>query len=185
MEKMRLSIEESRQVYEKHLCVDFPADEVKPFSTIQRGMESGAYTVYGFYEAGALMGYSFLFRQGHWILLDYFAVCAGKRGSGIGGRIFAQLRQALRPGEVLLIEAEKPREDLVDPQDLRRRRIAFYERNGARQSGMLGWAFGVCYRFLYCGEPQTDSQVEEGMRAVYGALLTPASYRANIRFARG
>ena len=85
MEKMRLSIEESRQVYEKHLCVDFPADEVKPFSTIQRGMESGAYTVYGFYEAGALMGYAFLFRQGHWILLDYFAVCAGKRGSGIGG----------------------------------------------------------------------------------------------------
>ena len=36
MEKMRLSIEESRQVYEKYLCVDFPADEVKPFSTIQR-----------------------------------------------------------------------------------------------------------------------------------------------------
>lgn len=184
MEQRNLTLEQCRQVYDTYLCRDFPADEVKPFSVIRDAFERGAYSAKGFYENGDLQGYAFFHREKAFILLDYFAVCSDRRGQGIGSRIFARIRESLQPGETLFIEAEKPSEEDPTTLTIRQRRIAFYRRNGAMMSGVLGWAFGVCYRLLYCGKDLSDSDVEQGMKEVYASLLAPESFQANIRFSR-
>lgn len=184
MEQRNLTLDQCRDIYDTYLCHDFPADEVKPFSVIRDAFDRGAYSAKGFYENGQLQGYAFFHREKNWILLDYFAVCSGIRGQGIGSRIFALIRESLQPGETLFIEAEKPNEEDPATLTIRQRRIAFYRRNGATMSGVLGWAFGVCYRLLYCGNHISDDDVEQGMKAVYASLLSPASFQANIRFHR-
>ena len=66
-----------------------------------------------------------------YILLDYYAVLSGLRGTGIGSRFFPLLREELRDVCAILLEVESV-ESTEDENEktLRRRRIAFYERNG-------------------------------------------------------
>ena len=186
MEVKIMSASELEDLYANHMFRDFPAPEIKPLSTLKQLLSTGEYVPLAFIEDGQMIGYTLLIACDgkNACLLDYFAVCSGIRGQGIGSRIFALIRESLQPGETLFIEAEKPNEEDPATLTIRQRRIAFYRRNGATMSGVLGWAFGVCYRLLYCGNHISDDDVEQGMKAVYASLLSPASFQANIRFHR-
>lgn len=69
--------------------------------------------------------------------LEYLAVATEARNAGIGGRIIACMRQGLADAAKsaaagVLFEVDPPEDaDRGSERELRRRRIAFYQRNGA------------------------------------------------------
>ena len=170
---VRQDIPQAEKIYEEHLVRDFPEDEVKPFSVIEEGMREGHYLVYAAVLGGDLVGYAFLEtgechasfessqRQGRKIaLLDYFAVVSGKRDQGIGSRIMQALAPEKTGFDYILVESERVTEDLEDEQKKeRQRRIAFYERAGAKRSGVYTYLYGVWYDILiYSGKEIINTQ---------------------------
>ena len=82
-------------------------------------------------------------------LLDYYAVCQGGRGQGAGSAFWRQLPGQLDGCQGLLIEVEDPDTAPTAPErETRRRRIRFYLKNGARETGCRCRLFGVEYRCL-------------------------------------
>ena len=149
----RLSVTETRQIYENHLRYDFPDNERKPFFIIRREMERGAYEAYGAYAGDQLAGYALICCEEECgvtiALLDYFAVCRGMRGSGIGSAVLRKLHEETLVKDYLLIESESPDKALSDGDRLiRERRIAFYERCGAYHSTVRSKLFKVDYDIL-------------------------------------
>ena len=150
MEWKLLNQEELTQLYDNEMVVDFPKAELKPLRSMLRLMDMGLYEPLLIAENGESMGYAMVWLPagGRGGLLEYFGVLRGKRGGGLGGRILALLAQ--RYGQ-LFGEAEAPDSDDRLENDLRRRRIAFYRRNGFRVLDYDCALFGVHYNCLYLG----------------------------------
>ncbi|HLV80931.1 MAG TPA: GNAT family N-acetyltransferase, partial [Chthonomonadaceae bacterium] len=75
--------------------------------------------------------------------LIYMAVVEGRRGKGIGSRLFAELVRMLRAqapqAEALLLEVEDPHHCEGPERVLAERRIAFYRRQGAQLLGGIDY----------------------------------------------
>lgn len=159
-------------LYREHLTTDFPKSELKPLKGMLNLMDRGVYDPLLVTDNGEPVGYAMVWlsqnRKG--ALLEYFGVLRGKRNGGIGSRILTLLTG--RYGQ-LFGEAEAPSSDDPEENDLRRRRIAFYERNGFRVLDYECALFGVHFNCLYRG-PETDDRVVEAMhRGVYAAWFSP------------
>ncbi|STZ27201.1 hypothetical protein [Myroides odoratus] len=82
--------------------------------------------------------------------MDYFAVTqeAG-RGKGIGS-LFIQKLISLLSAKVIILECEIPEEATdSEEKEIRQKRIAFYERNGAILTTEKIQVFGVNFQLLY------------------------------------
>ena len=67
---------------------------------------------------------------------------------------------------------------------MRRRRIAFYQRCGARLTDLRLWLYDVDYRvmFLPNGADLSDGAVQSAMEQIYGAQFSPERYAKHVRF---
>ena len=160
----RLEIPSAEAVYNKYMIKDFPKDELKPFFAIKKAMEKGTYIAYGAYGNEKLAGYAFFAtagKDGQTIaLLDYFAVIPELRGQGIGTEILKALSPDRLSYSCILIESES-----IDgtsdkrEQEIRRRRIRFYENCGAVNTGVTTHLYGVNYDILaLCGREDIDEE---------------------------
>ena len=129
MELKLLNKRELKELYTNEMTADFPKSELKPLRAMLRLMDMGCYDPLLVVEEGEPVGYAMLWlalgRQG--ALLEYLGVLRGKRNGGLGTRILALLFD--RYGQ-LFGEAEAPDSTDAGENDLRCRRIGFYERNG-------------------------------------------------------
>ena len=171
-----LSDHELEQLYNIHMVKDFPDAERKPLTAIRRLVETGRYDPLAAEEDGQVRGYAMVWtaQGGQGSLLEYLAVLDGQRSGGLGGRILDLL--AGRYGH-LFGEAEAP--DDADPavNELRRRRLVFYRRNGFRVLDYECALFGVHYNCLYRG-PETDDQAVLAMhQAAYDDVFVPPRLR--------
>ena len=171
MELKLLTKAELTALYGEHLTSDFPKSELKPLKGMLNLMDRGVYDPLLVTDNGEPVGYAMVWlpadRTG--ALLEYFGVLRGLRNGGIGSRILDLLTQ--RYGQIFG-EAEAPTSENPAENDLRRRRIAFYERNGFRVLDYECALFGVHFNCLYRG-PQTDDRVVEAMhRGVYAAWFS-------------
>ena len=166
MELKLLTKAELTALYRDHLIVDFPKSELKPLKGMHNLMEQGIYDPLLVIDDGKPVGYAMMWlapdRAG--ALLEYFGVLRGLRNGGFGSRILDLL--ARRYGQIFL-EAEAPLSEDPAENDLRRRRIAFYERNGFRVLDYDCALFGVHFNCLYCGPETNDRLVETMHRGVY------------------
>ena len=83
------------------------------------------------------------FRQVH---LDFHT---SEKIPGIGSRFFPLLKEKMQETDGVLIEVEST-ESTEDPKEiaLRRRRIAFYERNGCVMTGVRCLLYGVDFSIM-------------------------------------
>jgi len=130
MELQLLNKDGLTAVYQNEMVADFPKAELKPLSAMLRLMDLGRYDPLAAIDGGETVGYAMMWlpqdRTG--ALLEYLGVLRGRRNGGLGGQILELL--AARYGQ-LFGEAEAPGPDASpEENDLRRRRIAFYQRNG-------------------------------------------------------
>jgi ribosomal protein S18 acetylase RimI-like enzyme len=171
MELNLLTKAELTALYRDHLLSDFPKSELKPLKGMLNLMDHGVYDPLLVTDNGQPVGYALLWlphdRRG--ALLEYFGVLRGLRNNGLGARILDLLTE--RYGQ-LFGEAEAPTSADPAENDLRRRRIGFYERCGFRVLDYECALFGVHFNCLYCG-PQTDDRAVEAMhRGVYAAWFS-------------
>ena len=174
---------ERKAWYDEKLCRDFPADEVKPFETIEGLVAGGVYHCFLFSdESDTPMAYAYTMTAGTYTLLDYLAVEPDMRGKGIGSQVLPILTESLIPnGNIMLIEAENPACALnLDDRSIRLKRVRFYKSAGMHMTEVLSTAFGVEYRILTGGASCTDRQAAEGLEAVYRAMLSEPVFNQNF-----
>ena len=173
MELRRMDRDELTALYEQEMVYDFPPDERKPLRAMLRLMDRGCYDPQLAVEDGSPMGYALLWlpesREG--ALLEYLGVLRGKRNGGAGARILAALGEQYSQ---LFGEAEAPTSGDPAEDELRRRRIGFYLRNGFRVLDYQCAMFGVHFQCLYRGPETDDHKVEALHRGVYAGYFSPA-----------
>lgn len=172
MELRLLNKDELVQIYNDEMVYDFPKAELKPVKGMQHLMDLGKYEPLAVEENGELIGYATVWvppeRNG--ALLEYFGVLRGKRCGGLGTTILHLLAE--RYGQIFG-EVECPDSDDEAENDLRRRRIGFYLRNGLRVLDYECALFGVHFNCLYLGPEQDDRRVEALHRSVYADYFSP------------
>ena len=177
MELKLLNKEELARLFEEEMVIDFPKSELKPLSAMYRLMDLGLYEPLRVLQDGQPVGYALAWlpagRQG--ALLDYFGVSRDKRDAGLGSAVLAMLVE--RYG-CIFGEVEAPVDPDPEVNELRRRRIGFYLRNGLRQLDYDCALFGVHYNCLYLGPETDDRKIETMHRAVY------SDYYSSEHFAR-
>ena len=180
-----LNKEQLTDLYRTEMVFDFPKAELKPLRAMLRLMDLGQYDpTLVTDDGGEPLGYAMLWlprsRQG--ALLEYLGVLRGKRNGGLGTHILPLL--AARYGQ-LFGEAEAPDADNAAENDLRRRRIAFYERNGFRVLDYDTALFGVHFKSLYRGPEEDDRKVEALHRSVYADYFSPEHMQRYIQLPLG
>ena len=168
-----LNKEELTNLYKDEMMFDFPRAELKPLRAMLRLMDMGQYDpLLVTDDQGVALGYAMIWlpRARNGALLEYLGVLRGKRNGGLGSQVLPML--ASRYGQ-LFGEAEAPTSDDPAENDLRRRRIAFYERNGFRVLDYECALFGVHFNCLYLGPETDDRKVEALHRSVYADYFSP------------
>lgn len=172
MELKRLNKAELTALYHSALVCDFPKSELKPLKGMLALMDMGKYDPLLVMEGDEAVGYAMVWlpkgRDGG--LLEYFGVLSGKRSGGLGSRILGLLAE--RYGQ-LFGEAEAPTDPDPAVNDLRRRRLGFYQRNGFRLLDYDCALFGVHFNCLYRGGEEDDRKVEQLHRGVYADYFSP------------
>ena len=180
MELKLLNKEELTALYQNEIVEDFPHSELKPLKAMLRLMDLGLYDPLLITEGGQPVGYAMMWltkdRSG--ALLEYFGVLRGLRNAGQGTKILELLFQ--RYGQ-LFGEAEAPCSHDPDINELRQRRLAFYERNGFRVLDYQCALFGVRFHCLYRGPETGDRKVEALHRGVYAGYFSPAHMERYIQ----
>lgn len=115
----------------------FPASERVPLDGLAADVERGACLLCTAVAEHRLVGFTFAspLDQTNVHLLMYMAVARGERGKGIGTRLLRYVAEQVGRywrslGLLIEVESDDSAGD-QEKQDLRRRRIAFYCRNGA------------------------------------------------------
>ena len=110
-----MSPESLRQIYEEHMKADFPEDELRSLSMLLEKQAEGITVAYGWKREGRLYAYAILtqpeqkqpYGEDSYVLLDYYAVCRGFRGQGVGSVFLETLLEGLVCKGVLF-EVEDP-----------------------------------------------------------------------------
>lgn len=164
-----ISLKQMREIYHSELVSDFPANEVKPFSSIEKLWEKGMYRGYILQQNGEMRAYWFLlyYEKYNVYLLDYLAVVKGNRGKGSGSFVLNYLSSHCEQG-MLFIEAENPKmAENSEQKEVRERRLDFYRRNGARLTGVCTQVYDAPYVVFLVGETEKEIHDDAWVMEVY------------------
>lgn len=183
-----LSRRDVRMLYRWEMKETFPSAELKPLWSILRMMQSGECDALGLFRGEELLGYALLRRGESFVLLDYLAACQGKRGRGTGSAILAELKERYAATAGILAEAEAVEPGVPEEENaLRRRRLAFYARNGFESLGYEAELFTVRYAVLgWSAQGRADrTEAMEAHRAMYRLRVLRPLYRRYIHIPAG
>ena len=175
MEIRELTKEELKAVYETEMKRAFPPAELKPFSAMERLMDRGLYRPLGLFEDGELVSYLLLWtdKSGQYALGDYLGTVEGRRNGGFGGKFLRAVFTSFPEFKCIFGEVEAPGPEASEEENaLRRRRLAFYERNGLRYLNYDCALFGVHYRCMAYGDAP-DEEVLRAHQEIYRNQFPP------------
>ena len=172
MEFRQMMPQEIPNWYHHELRAAFLPQECKPLPDILALEEQKRYELWGLFADKTMLGYATLWKAPDipLILLDYLGVTACLRNSGLGSEILSRLKQQ---GRALVLESELPiAHGREEENQIRLRRIQFYQRNGFVPVYPMATCGMAWQAFLY--DP-TDAAIENVMRwhrAIYGPQRT-------------
>ena len=121
--------ERIRRLYES----SFSETEKIPLENIYRTIGRGGNLRF-YRDDGRFIGFTFSFVDGDRMFLVYFATLPELRGQGYGGQILARIREDFEGVRTFLVV--EPVDDSAPDREMRRRRQAFYRRNGCFDTGI-------------------------------------------------
>lgn len=166
-----LTTQEVSRWYADELSEAFIPQERKPLPDILRMIADGRYEVWGLFDCDRLLGYAALWKSCAipLVLLDYLGVTRSRRSEGLGSHILSHLSAQ---GQPMVTEAELPVSD-GDPEEnaLRRRRIAFYVRNGFMPAYVMATC-GMAWQALLLHADAPLPEIMAWHKALYGPERT-------------
>ncbi len=136
-----------RNLYE----TSFPPEEQIPWKDLMVLVEKMPLDFTAYYEGEWLMGFTIVYPRESFNWFWYFAVPEKLRGCGVGQRILSRLIERYKDRSNIL-DMESPLQQDCDNLEQRRRRYAFYLRNGFRDTG-VGRSFGgIDYTIMMMGD---------------------------------
>ncbi|MBE5808603.1 MAG: hypothetical protein E7317_09735 [Clostridiales bacterium] len=164
----------------------FDLREVKPLRLIRTLTEQGLYSTEMLMVDGQFTGYVLTAfadpRRGR--LIDFLAVLPDRQDMGFGGHILRIVREQ-SCGAPVFLEVEDP--DCMGTDADRAvalRRIAFYERNGCRMTGIRLNLYDVDFRIMTVSEGSRtdDAYIRARLEEVYHTFFTDEIYSAKVLF---
>ena len=176
--------EETKRAYEIDLKEAFPPAELKPLWAIEAMREKGIYDPLCLVdEDGETLGYILLWKHedGRYILIDYLCVPAGRRNSGIGGKLLQAAIGYYPKDTVFIGESEAPTGDPA-ADGLILRRLGFYARNGAKTLDYDNALFGVHYKTICWADPMPEeAEIMRKHQEIYLQQFGPEKYDRYIQ----
>ena len=170
------------RVYYEHLFHDFPPAERRPLYKIFRLMALDRYDFWVMRDGKELFAYGAVARVDGDVMLDYLAVCRGKRDQGHGSRMLALLEQEYA-GKAIFLEAEDPDAPCSgEERQIRLDRLRFYQRAGFLDSGVRCDVYGVDFVILCKGPGMNAREAQRRLDRIYRAVFTPKAYEEHIRY---
>lgn len=163
-----------RNLYEEA----FPEEEKKPFERMEELAYQGKMELLALCKEEELLGLVFYLITEKTALLDYFAILPEKRSMGYGGKAVAAVLERFSDRK-LIFEIEK-QDPLAENAGDRKRRKAFYLRNGLKETGLFANVYHTDFELLTPdGELDFDTYVtalresmgEETVQIIHPVLL--------------
>lgn len=147
-----------RQLY----TTAFPVQEQIPYDELIALLEVLDIDYVAYYDAEMLVGLTMVMRLPRFNWGWYFAVREELRGKGYGQEILTAVLDKYRGAHTFVIDIESPLQPDAPNPEQRRRRHAFYLRNGLRDTGTCRSYGGVTYTILSSSdEPFTQQDYDE------------------------
>ena len=183
-----LSLPQIRALYRKRMKQDFPPDELKPLAMIEKALARDEYVCYGAVNGNDILAYAYFVKlkeqEKPYALFDYYAVRQDIRDRGVGSRFMqALIAGPLREMDCVLLEVDDPaRAETPEETDKRKRRLAFYLRNGLRDADVKATVYGVQFKILTLpvGRALSREEVRQKYAALYRALLPESLFQEKV-----
>ena len=182
-----LTADELTKVYLNEMRRDFPQSELKPLSMILNSEAAGTAHTWGVFDGDALMAYLLMVRPVGCAAsqLDYFAVLPSYREAGLGASLLAALPNHENGASSILIEAECP--EKAEDEAMAVRRLGFYARCGAKDTGWTEHLFDAWFRVLVlpCSRQTPDAETAvQQLADCYRRAMGEEQWRKYVRFYR-
>ncbi len=183
-----LALAQLRTLYFGRLQEDFPANEIKPLSAIERALARDEYVCYGAMGGEDILAYAFFVRLGEgergFSLFDYFAVKKEARCMGVGSAFLQRLISGpLKSMAAVLLEVEDPACAWNEEErDIRNSRIRFYLRNGLTDTSVTAAVYGVQFRILALpvGPCPSQDETRRMYADLYRAVMPPRIFAREV-----
>lgn len=183
MQLKTLNKKEISKLYQEHMVIDFPKNELKPLNMILKSVEEDFYDCFGLYDEEEMVGYTFMVRLDSSYLIDYIAIFPDCRNKGIGGNLLSIINDRLERAHRIFGEVEDPSYAEEESQrNLQTRRLNFYLRNGCHDTGLRVDCFGVKYIILETGNNHFNDKDEVWTlyEKFYRSFLPADKFNKNI-----
>ncbi len=158
---------ELRRLYE----TAFPAQEQIPYDDLIHLLDAMDIDYTAFYDDETLVGLMIVLRLPRYNWAWYFAVKEELRGKGFGKDILSCILDKYREGHPFIMDIESPLQPDAPNPEQRRRRHAFYLRNGLKDTGTSRTWDGLTFTILTnSDEPFTQQDYDDivaALRAVW------------------
>ena len=184
----KLNEKELTRVYLDEMRRDFPPTELKPLSMILNSEANGTAHTWGVFDGETLAAYLLMVRPAGSRVsqLDYFAVLPEYRAAGLGAQLLADLPQHERGAQAILIEAECP--EKAEDEAMAVRRLGFYARCGAKDTGWTEHLFDAWFRVLVLpccgGKVRSPEEAVRQLADCYRRTMGEPQWRRNVTFYR-
>lgn len=142
VEKVKLHSENVKRIYFEA----FPKKERMPFPMMVAMSKLWNTQFFAFYDGDTLCGFVYLAQNSKLVFVMFFAVDQSLRSKGYGSAILHEI-QKMYPNKKIIISIE-PCDEKASDIELRKRRKAFYMRNGYKETGYMMKLNGVIQEII-------------------------------------
>ena len=148
----------------------FPEGEQIPYDELLQLLEVMDIDYTAYYDGEMLVGFTMVLRLPQYNWGWYFAVREELRGKGYGQEILTTVLDKYRVGNPFVIDIESPLQPDAPNPEQRRRRHAFYLRNGLKDTGADRTYNGITFTILSNSDaPFTQQDYEDIVTALRAA----------------
>ena len=157
---------ELRRLYE----TAFPEGEQIPYDELIQLLDLMDIDYTAYYEGEMLVGLTMVLRLPRYNWGWYFAVREDLRGQGVGQGILTSVLDQYRGERPFVIDIESPLQSDAPNPEQRRRRHAFYLRNGLKDTGANRTYNGITFTIMSSSdEPFTNQDYDDIVTALRAA----------------
>ncbi|HBT94960.1 MAG TPA: N-acetyltransferase [Coriobacteriia bacterium] len=147
----------------------FPKEERVPLWILFWRAQIEGVEFTGFYEEGSLVGFTYTISYGDLTYVFYLAIHSTVRSKGYGSKILQSI-EGRHPANRLSLEIEDPEQPAANSGQ-RRRRLAFYRKNGYEPTGYKTVEGSTTYMMMGKNGPHTREEHATLMEHFSGLLL--------------